>query len=164
MQNARKARRTGEPRPCMQRDGRCSVVALEPLMKTAHLCPPAIEMQGDAAQAAHVLALLRQVVECGDGENPVDLGLVSRVQANGDEIHVSVIAASPVCAESLLMIDACFHTLAAAMNGSADIFVTADRHTLWSPQRMDDEARQRWHARAGHGGAGGHATPSQPAD
>lgn len=124
-------------------------------MQNPDLLPPRIVLRGAPDHWRPIVEVLRRVDACGNGESPLDLGLVTSITADADEATVLVIPSSPVCCAAEVLLGTVFETLAQAMQGRLDLYVLPDRSTLWSPGRMDPAARARWHARGAAGGLAG---------
>lgn len=100
-------------------------------------------LNGTSPTLEEIRGVLAAVEDPELGIGIVDLGLVRDVQLEEEgKVSVTLLFTSPFCPLSGLIIREVRATLS-ALDGVRDVEITVDRSTVWSPEMMSAEARDR---------------------
>jgi metal-sulfur cluster biosynthetic enzyme len=126
----------------------CAIGALFVLLPRILRSPPrrhtpGLSLSGTFPTTVEIRNALSAVDDPELGINIVDLGLVRDVRIEKDgKVSVTLLFTSPLCPLSSLIINEVSATLS-ALDGVREVEVRVDRSSVWSPQMMSDEARDK---------------------
>lgn len=96
------------------------------------------------ALAERVRDALRTVIDPEAGINIVELGLVYRIEVdgNGTAIHVDVTMTSPTCPMGDMILDEARQAVSACLPEAVALDLQLVWEPAWGPERMSEKARQ----------------------
>lgn len=89
---------------------------------------------------SQVFDTLRDLLDPDIGINVVDLGLVEKVETEGNRIAIGLIMTTPACPQTGYLQDEASRLLRMAAPGS-QVDVAILQAPFWSPDRLSDSAR-----------------------
>lgn len=91
-----------------------------------------------------VLAAIATVVDPEAGMNVVDLGLIYRVEIDGDRVLVAMTMTTPTCPVADYLAESVRDAIAARFPSLASVDVELTFDPPWTPDRMSDAARAKF--------------------
>lgn len=93
-------------------------------------------------QETAVRNALREVIDPEVGISIIDLGLVESIEINGQEISVQIIPTTPACPLGPVLRDQSVAAIRKIFPDAHRVEVDILRDILWTPERMNQSARE----------------------
>jgi metal-sulfur cluster biosynthetic enzyme len=106
---------------------------------------PRFEFEGDAALREPITAALRRVVDPEVALSIVDVGLIYRVRADGEGVHVLMTMTSAACPVTDVIVEDVQNELDRVLPAALPLEVEITYEPPWTPARMSESARRFMH-------------------
>jgi metal-sulfur cluster biosynthetic enzyme len=108
--------------------------------------PPRFEFEGDEALRAPITEALRRVVDPEVALSIVDVGLIYRVRADAQGVHVLMTMTSAACPVTDVIVEDVQNELDRVLPASLPLEVEITYEPPWTPERLSVSARRfmRW--------------------
>ena len=96
-----------------------------------------------APDSEAIRAALRHVADPEIGANIVDLGLVYRIEYEGNKLWVDMTMTSPACPMGGMIVDDAYAELARILPKEVEMEIQVVWEPPWKPSMMSEQCRQR---------------------